>query len=82
MNFLSRSKKAQKREIRDALDEIRAVKDYKDIYFLHDMKREKRNLVDVKRNNKDRREETCGDTDSVSLLVSSRFIPTLGVSIR
>lgn len=79
---MSRSKKAQKKEIRDALDEIRAVKDYKDIYFLHDMKRERKTLAALKNNNSDRREETCGDTDSVSLLVSSRFIPTLGVSIR
>ena len=65
---MSRRIKAQKREIHSAVAEGQAIKELNDTWFLHEAKRQRQNLVKLKKCQiVEETESYCGDIDSLSL---------------
>ena len=66
---MSRRIKAQKREIREAIAEGQAVMDVTDTWFLHEAKRQRRNLVQIKKSRHMEESEPifCDDIDALTL---------------
>lgn len=66
---MSRRRKAQKREIHAAIAEGQAVMEANDTWFLHEAKRQRRNLVKMKKSHQVEESEPvyCDDIDSLTL---------------